>query len=219
MKYVCKVCGFVYDERQGLPGAGTPPGTTWDSLPEDWVCPLCGASKSEFAPEEPPAADAAPRRAPVRAADEAPRTLTEAEISALCSNLAKGCEKQALAEEAAAFTRLAEWFRARRPEPPEPSFSGLLARVNEDLSVGYPAANEVAAAAQDRGALRALVWSEKVTRILRSLIERYEREGDRMTENTGVWVCPVCGFVYVGDAPPELCPVCKVAQRRLERIA
>jgi rubrerythrin len=39
-----------------------------------------------------------------------------------------------------------------------------------------------------------------------------------MLKNTGVWVCTICGFVYVGDNPPELCPVCKVPNRKLERI-
>jgi rubredoxin len=47
-KYVCSVCGYVYDEAEGIPGDGIAPGTLWGDLPEDWVCPLCGAEKSEF---------------------------------------------------------------------------------------------------------------------------------------------------------------------------
>jgi len=50
-KYVCSVCGYVYDEAAGDPENNIAPGTTWESLPEDWVCPLCGASKSEFSEE------------------------------------------------------------------------------------------------------------------------------------------------------------------------
>lgn len=50
-KYVCSVCGYVYDEAAGDPDSGIAPGTAWESLPEDWVCPLCGASKSEFSEE------------------------------------------------------------------------------------------------------------------------------------------------------------------------
>ncbi len=69
---------------------------------------------------------------------------------------------------------------------------------------------ELSAEKPDRGALRCQVWSEKVTRMLQSLLTRYESEGDKILENTGVWVCTVCGFVYVGDAAPEQCPVCKV---------
>lgn len=47
-QYICSVCGFVYDEAAGLPEDGIEAGTTWAQLPEEWVCPLCGAAKSEF---------------------------------------------------------------------------------------------------------------------------------------------------------------------------
>jgi rubredoxin len=47
-KYVCSVCGYIYDEAEGIPDDGIAPGTKWVDLPEDWVCPLCGAAKSEF---------------------------------------------------------------------------------------------------------------------------------------------------------------------------
>ena len=47
-QYVCSVCGYIYDEAAGIPDDGIAPGTLWDQLPEDWVCPLCGAAKSEF---------------------------------------------------------------------------------------------------------------------------------------------------------------------------
>jgi rubrerythrin len=78
-----------------------------------------------------------------------------------------------------------------------------------DLGEVLPNANAVSADAKDRGALRALVWNEKVTRILKSLLTRYGKEGDAMLENTGVYVCTICGFVYIGDNPPNVCPVCK----------
>lgn len=47
-KWQCDVCGFLYDETTGLPGEGIPPGTDWDDLPGDWVCPDCAAGKEEF---------------------------------------------------------------------------------------------------------------------------------------------------------------------------
>ena len=47
-KYVCSVCGYIYDEAEGIPDDGIAPGTKWADLPEDWVCPVCGAAKSEF---------------------------------------------------------------------------------------------------------------------------------------------------------------------------
>ncbi len=48
MKYACDVCGWVYDETAGSPENGIAPGTAFDDLPEDFVCPLCGVSKEEF---------------------------------------------------------------------------------------------------------------------------------------------------------------------------
>ena len=46
-KYEC-VCGFVYDPAKGDPANGIDAGTSFDDLPEDWVCPLCGAAKDVF---------------------------------------------------------------------------------------------------------------------------------------------------------------------------
>ncbi len=140
------------------------------------------------------------------------------ELSAVCSNLAKGCEKQYLPEQAAAFTRLAAWLKGQADPVRDTSFEFLAEKAEQDLSEGYPAANAAAEKDRDRGALRSLVWSEKVTRMLASLLGRYKREGDAMLENTGVWVCTICGFVYIGDAPPERCPVCKVPSRKFEQI-
>lgn len=49
-KYECGVCGYVYDPAVGDPDGGIAPGVLFESLPDDWVCPVCGASKSEFQP-------------------------------------------------------------------------------------------------------------------------------------------------------------------------
>ncbi len=51
-KYVCSVCGYVYDPEQGDPDAGVEPGTPWEEVPENWECPLCGVGKDEFEKEE-----------------------------------------------------------------------------------------------------------------------------------------------------------------------
>ncbi len=49
-KYVCSVCGYEYDPAEGDPANGVAPGTKFEDLPNTWVCPVCGASKSEFEP-------------------------------------------------------------------------------------------------------------------------------------------------------------------------
>ena len=51
MRYVCQLCGYVYDEDQGDPDSGVAPGTKWEDVPEDYVCPLCGAAKESFEAE------------------------------------------------------------------------------------------------------------------------------------------------------------------------
>jgi rubredoxin len=50
-KYVCTACGYIYDPAVGDPENGIQPGTAFESLPDDWVCPTCGAPKSMFEPE------------------------------------------------------------------------------------------------------------------------------------------------------------------------
>ncbi len=49
-KYVCVVCGHVYDEAEGDPDTGIAAGTLWADVPDDWVCPECGATKEDFDP-------------------------------------------------------------------------------------------------------------------------------------------------------------------------
>ena len=51
-KYVCTVCGYVYDPAEGDPDGGIAPGTPFEKIPDDWVCHVCGASKDEFEKEE-----------------------------------------------------------------------------------------------------------------------------------------------------------------------
>ena len=49
--YVCSVCGYVYDPEEGDPDNDVAPGTPFEDIPDDWVCPVCGASKDEFEKE------------------------------------------------------------------------------------------------------------------------------------------------------------------------
>jgi rubredoxin len=49
-KHICTVCGYEYDPEQGDPDSGIEPGTPFEEIPEDWVCPICGAEKSQFEP-------------------------------------------------------------------------------------------------------------------------------------------------------------------------
>lgn len=47
-KYICSVCGYVYDEALGAPESGIAPGTKWEDVPQEFFCPVCGAGKEMF---------------------------------------------------------------------------------------------------------------------------------------------------------------------------
>lgn len=206
MKYVCPICGYVYDEsRESVPFA---------ELPDSWVCPLCGAAKSVFKAEK--IKDEKPA---VRLhIDTEPDNLSPGALSAVFSNLARGCEKQYKAEESALFSELADYFASAYTANENADISVLINNTAENLDAAYPAASSAASEAGDRGTLRITVWGEKVTRIVDSVLSRYKREGDSFLEGTNIWVCTICGFIYVGDNAPELCPVCKVPDWKFEKI-
>ena len=51
-KYVCTVCGYVYNEKTGCSESDIEPGTKWEDVPDDFICPVCGVSKDMFEKEE-----------------------------------------------------------------------------------------------------------------------------------------------------------------------
>lgn len=206
MKYICRICGYVYDEaKEKLP---------FSELPDTWKCPWCSAAKSEFKPEE--AKEVA--EPVVSSYEEANlKELSAGQLAALCSNLARGCEMQYKAEEAALFKKLADYFTAIVPPVNDASVEKLAAVLQSDIE-NYPSVRATADASSDRGAARVCVWGEKVTKMLSSLVNRYLKEGESMLADTSIWVCTICGFVYVGDNLPKLCPVCKVADWKFEKI-
>ena len=211
MKYICPICGYVYDEeKEGRPFA---------ELPEDWVCPVCTAPKSLFEPAAPapetPAASAPPAAEPDGGEL---RRISPGVIAAICSNLARGCEKQYKAPEADLYQELADYFTRLAPPEPEAGLDLLEELLAEDLSAGYPPLRTAAEAEADRGTLRALTWGQKVTTMLLSLVRQYRQRGEAMLENTPIWVCTICGFIYLGEKPPAVCPVCKVPAWKFEEV-
>ena len=209
MKHICKVCGYIYDDnKQSIP---------FEQLQDNWVCPLCGAAKTDFEAQEESQSESIKPKQPV-VIDDNIHKLSVGQLSALCSNLARGCEKQYKSEESKLFTELAEYFTSISPKENNADISEIINTLQEDLQKGYDYINNVAGESKDRGALRVCVWGEKVTRILNTLIQKYKNEGETFFADTEIWVCSVCGFVYTGDIPPELCPVCKVPSWKFEKI-
>ncbi len=219
-RYVCLICGYIYDEAVQK--------VKFSDLPQDWKCPLCGASKSAFSEVKENVA-----KAPVGVKAEPPekkekvsdtkmaldmKELSFGELSALCSNLAKGCEKQYLTEESGLFMQLADYYKSKTILPDDADFTSLLKLANQNLNEELSVADAEAQKASDRGAKRVLLWNRKVTTMLKALLERYEKEGDSMLENTNVYVCEICGFIYIGDTPPAICPVCKVPSFKILQV-
>ena len=207
MKYICQICGYVYaDAKEKVPFA---------ELPDDWKCPLCGAAKSDFKPEA--NGDEKKVVTAIEPMEADLEKLSAGQLAALCSNLARGCEKQYKQEEAGLFKQLADYFTAVVPAVNDASVEKLAKELQTDAD-NYAAVRATADANADRGAARVCVWGEKVTRMLSSLVNRYLNEGEAMLKDTNIWVCTTCGFVYIGDTPPELCPVCKVPDWKFEKI-
>ena len=207
MKYICQICGYVYDDaKEKVP---------FEELPDDWKCPLCGAAKSDFKPEA--NGDEKKVVTAIEPMEADLEKLSAGQLAALCSNLARGCEKQYKQEEAGLFKQLADYFTAVVPAVNDASVEKLAKELQTDAD-NYAAARATADANADRGAARVCVWGEKVTRMLSSLVNRYLNEGEAMLKDTNIWVCTTCGFVYIGDTPPELCPVCKVPDWKFEKI-
>lgn len=221
MKYICSICGYVYDEAKE--------GTPFDGLPDVWACPVCGAGKSAFAVKDQndksgqareTAANSGKRTACTAGSshDGDMEKLSPGVMAAICSNLARGCEKQYKDREAGLYRRIADYFASIEPDEADADMEKLSGLIRDNLQEGYPVLRVAAEAEKDRGTLRICTWGEKVTNILNSLIQRYEREGENFLKDTQIWVCTVCGFVYVGDQAPDLCPVCKVPAWKFEKM-
>ena len=215
-QFKCAVCGYVYDESIGIPEKGIQAHTKWDDLPDSFRCPLCNANKSAFKLIQETVSEVTTSVATKSVS--ASEAVLLGEITAICSGLAKGCEKQRLLPEMDAFSTISKYFEALTPKKVEGSLDEVVQLLKADVSDSIPYASAIAKANGDRGALRSLVWSEKVSIMNQSLIERYLEEGDAMLSSVDVYVCEICGFIHVGKSLPEICPVCKVPKYRIARI-
>lgn len=216
MKYRCSTCGYIYDEEKE--------GVKFADLPDNWSCPVCGEGKEGFEPmdeDDAPVVEVKPepkKAAPVSVAweDDELRELTAGQLSALCSNLKRGCGVQQLSREAELFGQIADYFESRAVRPDNEGVATLLSMIDSDLE-SFEIAKSTAYLMSDRGSLRVLTWSEKATIIMKSVLERYQNDPSFL-EHTNVYVCDICGFIYIGDNPPDVCPVCKVPGHMILKV-
>lgn len=211
-KYRCQICGFIYDEAVE--------GVKFEDLPNDWKCPLCGASKEMF--EEVVEEDTTLKKEEVNETEnnifqeEDLRELSNYEISYICSNLAKGCEKQYLEEDKKLFQELANYYLEKEATV-EGTLEDVTVCLQDDTKLIKEALNTLNKE-EERGTNRVLTWAGKTTMMLEGILASYKNEGLEYLKNKKIWVCDICGFVYIGDTPPKVCPVCKVPSIKILEV-
>ena len=211
-KYRCQICGFIYDEAVE--------GVKFEDLPNDWKCPLCGASKEMF--EEVVEEDTTLKKEEVNKTEnnifqeEDLRELSNYEISYICSNLAKGCEKQYLEEDKKLFQELANYYLEKEATV-EGTLEDVTVCLQDDTKLIKEALNTLNKE-EERGTNRVLTWASKTTMMLEGILASYQKEGLEYLKNKKIWVCDICGFVYIGDTPPKVCPVCKVPSIKILEV-
>lgn len=211
-KYVCSVCGYVYDEEKE--------GVKFADLPADWSCPICTAPKEVFEKvEEEEKPEPVVEEAQETVEDEEDlKELTNGQLSLICSNLGKGCEKEYKFDDAKLFFKLADEFKRRAGVISSFELDEVESLLNQDLK-NYVAGKKMCEANKDRGALRALVWNEKVSKMAASIINQYKAKGESLlSEDVNIYVCEICGFIYIGKELPAVCPVCKVPSFKMVKV-
>ena len=209
-KYKCTICGYIYDEANEA--------VKFDDLPSDWACPICGAPKAVFEKVEEESSKEEIIVEEQLEDEEDLKELNYGQLSLICSNLAKGCEKEYKAEDAKLFFKLADEFKRRAGVISNSDLEMVELLLNTDLK-NYQSGKKLCEDLKDRGALRALVWNEKVTRMAASVISQYKAKGeDLLSGDVNIYVCEICGFIYIGKELPRICPVCKVPSFKMVKV-
>ena len=209
-KYRCTICGYIYDDSKEK--------IKFEDLPDDWKCPACGAPKSLFEEikEEKEKIKEEEKVEIIEEVDDDLRELSNYEISLICSNLAKASEKQYLEEEKDLFRELSKYYEELESAKTG-SLDDVINMVNSDIN-SFSKAMEVFSKYDDRGAKRVVNWASKSTNIMKVIIDTYKEKGIDYIKNTKIWVCDICGFIYVGDNPPKVCPVCRVPSVKILEV-
>ena len=97
------------------------------------------------------------------------------------------------------------------------SLDDVIDMVSSDIN-SFSKAMEVFSKYDDRGAKRVVNWASKSTNIMKVIIDTYKEKGIDYIKNTKIWVCDICGFIYVGDNPPKVCPVCRVPSVKILEV-
>ena len=212
-KYRCIICGYIYDEEKE--------GVKFSDLPDDWKCPLCGAPKDmfvEIVEEDSNVKEESKIEVNDSIIEESEdlRELSDSEIAYICSNLAKACEKQYLENEQKMFQDLYEYFD-KKIVAKEGNINDVSEKIDNDINM-FNEASKVADEVNDSGAKRVITWATKTSNIIKNILSKYQNNGVDYIKNTKIWVCDICGFVYIGNEPPKICPICKVPNFKILEV-
>lgn len=207
-KYRCIICGYIYDEAKEK--------IKFEDLPDDWTCPLCGSPKSAFEEVTEESQKEEESIEEQQEIEEDLRSLTNEEITYICSNLAQACEKEYKEEEQNLFAELATYFEEKTKEVPGTIED--IKEANKQEQKDIEQAMKIADENSDRGAKRVLTWATKTSNMMKIILENYEKKGLDYIKNTKIWVCDICGFIYIGEEPPKVCPVCKVPSFKILEV-
>ena len=212
-KYRCTICGYIYDEEKEK--------IKFEDLPDDWTCPLCGAPKNLFIEVNEESnnenKETTIKNSGTQIEEENDlRELSKEEIRYICSNLAKSCEKQYLTTEQDLFNSLSNYFD-RYITNENGTIEDLINLYNQEIDL-YQKTLDTANAYDDGGSKRVITWASKVSAIVRAILNNYQEKGMEYLKNTKIWVCDICGFVYIGNNPSEVCPVCKVPSIKIMEV-
>ncbi len=212
-KYRCTICGYIYDEEKEK--------IKFEDLPDDWTCPLCGAPKNLFIEVNEESnnenKETTIKNSGTQIEEENDlRELSKEEIRYICSNLAKSCEKQYLTTEQDLFNSLSNYFD-RYITNENGTIEDLINLYNQEIDL-YQKTLDTASIYDDGGSKRVITWASKVSAIVRAILNNYQEKGMEYLKNTKIWVCDICGFVYIGNNPPEVCPVCKVPSIKIMEV-
>ena len=221
MKYVCKICGFIYDEATQ--------DAKWNDLDTDWVCPVCKAPKEKFEA-------VAETSTSKYAGTKTEKNLMEAFAGkSMARNkytfFAEAARKEGLEQIAAIFEETADqekqhakmWFAA---------FHGI-GTTDENLEAAAAGENEewtemyarMAQEAREEGFEELAIKFENVAIVEKShekrylkLLESYKNGTTFKGDAPKGWKCRQCGFIYEGDEAPEHCPTCGYPKAFFERM-
>lgn len=204
-KYQCTICGYIYDDSKEK--------VKFEDLPDDWTCPICGAPKAVF---EEIKEETEKESKSIEETEEKLTELSNSEIAYICSNLAKACEKQYLEEEKNLFQELYTHYISKE-ENQNGNLTDIQNNVKNDTEE-FKKAMDIADKYQDRGAKRVINWASKATNMMNVILNNYNEKGIDYIKNTKIWVCDICGFIYIGDIPPKTCPICKVPSFKILEV-